>query len=461
MRYNHRMTLVRPRLSDYHKIPLSQAKVDFAIPFIDEDIPLYLDPFLLWKSPAQQDNALHADIVNAFNYLGILYKSDKAAAISVLKELSECEEVGLGTSKTRKGTKVGDKLATEILNTFLSIPQLNEHGYRHFEQAQLIVEGLSKDRISDIASNLIKSWLIDYTIQKCREHGIPRERVPLKYYDTKNKAFAEEEVDVPVNPETGQALLLVPKRWLRFSPWLNPDDYFSNYIAVSNKLMNGERIGRQEVLEYNRKNFDSVLDYTEIKQREATDCKSDPLFTQIPTLSTKRKLSDIIKLPTGKDGGADKDYEEKLTQLLASVLYPELDFAKPQSRTVSGVLIRDLIFYNNVEHPFLKDLYDKYNSRQIVIEMKNVLEVETKHINQLNRYMKDDFGKFGIIFTRNSPPKKIVANTIDLWAGQRRCILILTDEDLRLMCQLYESKQRQPIDVIKKKYKEFMDMCPS
>ena len=48
--------LVRPRLNDYHGILMLQDKVDFAIPFLDEDIPLYVDPFLLWKSPSQMDN---------------------------------------------------------------------------------------------------------------------------------------------------------------------------------------------------------------------------------------------------------------------------------------------------------------------------------------------------------------------------------------------------------------------
>jgi hypothetical protein len=34
------MPIVRPRLTDYHGIPAPQAEIDFAIPFLDEDIPL-------------------------------------------------------------------------------------------------------------------------------------------------------------------------------------------------------------------------------------------------------------------------------------------------------------------------------------------------------------------------------------------------------------------------------------
>ena len=142
-------------------------------------------------------------------------------------------------------------------------------------------------------------------------------------------------------------------------------------------------------------------------------------------------------------------------------LYPELDFADVQSRTVSGTLIRDLIFYNNRSHEFLSDLYDTYESRQLVFELKNVHELSREHVNQLNRYMTEEFGRFGVLFTRNPPPSSVFRNTIDLWSGQRRCILILDDSDLELMCDLYKNKQRRPIDVVKKKYVEFMAACPS
>jgi hypothetical protein len=51
--------LIRPRLTDYHGVTLAQEDADFAIPFFSEDIPLYVDPFLMWRSPSQQDMALH------------------------------------------------------------------------------------------------------------------------------------------------------------------------------------------------------------------------------------------------------------------------------------------------------------------------------------------------------------------------------------------------------------------
>jgi hypothetical protein len=91
--------LIRPRLTDHFGIHKSQSELDFVIQFLDEDLPLYVDPFLLWKSPSQQDQALHTSITNSFNHLNFLCKKNKTdVAIEMLVELSECSEVGLQSS---------------------------------------------------------------------------------------------------------------------------------------------------------------------------------------------------------------------------------------------------------------------------------------------------------------------------------------------------------------------------
>ena len=416
----------------------------------------------IWKINSQQDNALHTSLVNSFNQLGHLFLTgNETDARAILIELTECDEVGLGNSGTRHGKKIGEKTADEILTLFKTIPQVNKQGFQHFEEIQLFIDNISKDRISDITVSLIKSFLIDFTIDQCQKFGIPIEKCQTRLYDYKTQKIKIEETYLPLNPINRNAIILTPKRWLRFVPWINYDDYFENYyIKDVEKTFDG-KLNRVQVLNFNRNNYDLVHTYITLKEQITKDLSNDPLFSQIPVLSAKRKLNSILKLPTGKLNNADKEYEDMMVQLMASLLYQHLDFAKEQSRTDSGTQIRDLIFYNNRSYDFLKDIYDAYESKQLVIELKNVKEVEREHINQLNRYLAEQFGKFGIIFTRNKVPKNIFQNTIDLWAGQRRCILVLDDEDLKLMCEVYESKQRHPIEVIKRKYIEFTRSCPS
>jgi len=456
------MAIIRPRLTDYYGIPLRQEDLDFPIPFLDEDIPLYVDPFLLWKSPSMMDNALHTSIIGSFNNLGRLYiDGEENQAIQTLIALTECEEVGLGNSKTRVGKKIGEAAANEILNLFRVIPQIKAEGFSHFEEIQLLIDGISKDRVCDISCSLIKSFLIDYSMQQCQKLGIPTEKVPISLFDYRSQQFISEDTSLPINPYNNKPILLTPKRWLRFSPWINYEDYFSNHYIKDVEKHFADRKNRVEILEFNRHNYGLVASYTEARKRDVGECKNDPLFSQIPVLSARRKWNTIKKLPTGKDGNADKQYEDLMVQLLSSMLYPHLDFADAQSRTESGLQIRDVIFYNNRSYDFLQDIYDSFDCRQLVIELKNVHELEREHINQLNRYMTEQFGKFGVIFTRNRMPKNIYQNTIDLWAGQRRCIIILDDSDLESMVEVYESKQRNPIEFIKRTYVQFTRDCPA
>lgn len=457
------MAIIRPRLNDYYNIPLLQEEIDFAIPFLDEDIPLYIDPFLMWKIPSMQDNGLHTSIINSFNALGNIYlKGDDKKAIEILTHSSECNEIGLGTSRTRTGKVIGAKTANDILSLFKLIPQINKQGVLHFEEIQLLVDGIGKDRISDISANLIKSFLVDYTIQQCANYQIPMIDCTIPIFDNRKIRIIEEVVKLPVNPENNAPIIFVPKRWLRFSTWINYDDYYKNHYIpnIDNEL---EKLKyRVEILDYNRHNYAQIQSYIELKEnRGITDCFNDPLFRQIPVTSAKSKLKSILNLPTGKTDNADKKYEDLMVQLLASLLYPHLDFAQEQSRVESGAQIRDLIFYNNKSVDFLNEIYNDYLSKQLVVELKNVKSVEREHVNQLHRYLADQFGKFGIIFTRNRPSKSILQNMIDLWSSRRCCILILDDEDLKLMCEVYESKNRLPIEVIKKKYIEFIRLCPN
>jgi len=448
--------LIRPRLTDHYDLPVTQETADFAIPFLDEDIPLYADPFLLWKSPAQSERALHTALLAAFNGLCTVARSDHDRAVSALVALSECEEVGLGVGRTRIGRRLGNEAAGEILRVVSQLPDVERQGIQHIEVLQLYIDQISKDRISDFTCSILKSHLIDFTLDAARKVGIPTEQVRVELFDTATLRFTTEEVDLPKNPLDGKPILLVPKRWLRHAPWISYDDFFMKMVASNDDVPKG----RVPILTYNRTHHGIVTDYVGAKERQQADCGNDPLFRPMPVTSAKKKLSTIRRLPTGKDNNADKAYEVAAGTLLESLLYPHLDFASVQSRTEEGVLIRDLVFYNGRSIPFLQELYDTYGARQLVFELKNVREIEREHVNQLNRYMNDEFGRCGFFVTRNPLPAKIRKNIVSLWAGQRRAIVPLTDEDLALMVNVFESKQREPYEVLHRAYIDFTRQLP-
>ena len=454
--------LIRPRLTDYHGVTLAQEDADFAIPFFDEDIPLYVDPFLMWRSPSQQDVALHEALLTAINHIGQLaLTGHENEAAKALIAASECDEVGMGLSRTRTGKRIGRDKAEEILAIFRRIRRYAAHGLAHIEELQFFVEGISKDRISDFACSFLKSFLIDFTIDQCDRLGIPTEAKAVpNVWEPRSRAFETVETRLPIEPTDHRPLLLVPKRWLRFVPWINYEDYFEKHCPQDDISHEPEALTRVAVLNFNRDNYGVVAAYIEAKERSFKDAENDPLFSQIPVRSARSKLTQIKKLPTGKTDGADTKYETALGQLLPTLLYPNLDFAQIQARTESGVSIRDLIFYNTRRTSFLQEVFVDYGCRQVTFEMKNVTEIERTHVDQLNRYLAEELGRFGIFVTRNPLKRAIMQRTIDLWSGQRKAIVSLSDTDIEQMVEVFDSKQRDPFDVIIKKYAEFRRACP-
>jgi hypothetical protein len=89
-----------------------------------------------------------------------------------------------------------------------------------------------------------------------------------------------------------------------------------------------------------------------------------------------------------------------------------------------------------------------------------VRELERDHVNQLNRYLNEQFGSFGVFVTRNPAPTRIRRSLVDLWSAQRKAIVVLTDSDLEQMVAVFESKQRKPLEVLKRSYVEFTRSLP-
>ena len=251
------MAIIRPRLIDFYNIPITQEEVDFAIPFLDEDIPLYLDPFLLWKSPSQQDNALHLILINSFNKLGATYlkNEDKRELIAEnLAGLSECSEVGLGSGKTKKGLKISINTAKEILDLFNIVPQYKTGGFSHFEEIQLYVNNISKDRISDFACNFLKSFLIDFTQDECKKYNIPVGLYFYSYANSKKQAIKDAkwiikqikdyDIDLPIAYD--------------WEDWTNFNTYnvsFYELTEIANAFMNELKKSGYDSMLYSSKNY--------------------------------------------------------------------------------------------------------------------------------------------------------------------------------------------------------------
>jgi hypothetical protein len=455
--------MAKRRLIDAFGLPFTQDSVPFAIPHLEEDIPLYLDPFLLWASSDQRYRELHEQLLGFIAHFGSLALDGREdAAQRLLLTCEEPRELGLGYAQgSKQGSFIGPATARLATRLYVETPQLHEKRLEHIEELGLFLPRIAEDRISDLTACVLREFFVRYTEEQSRAHGVPtlRFRIPEVWDPDALRWRTGLTADLPYHPDTKAQLLFAPLDLLRHLPWINYPDYYKSYFSrhvLPAKPIKGQ-VPKTAVLAHNRANYTNVERYVHEREQAAALAKPDPLFEPLAIATLSNKVRRLSKLALGTPGA--RDYEILVDDILSSALYPELEFAESQVRTVSGTHIRDLLFYNDGKTEWTKGLRDDYGAKQLVFELKNVKELEAEHVNQLYRYLDADFGRLGILVSRKEPPPSVRRNIVDLHSSKRVAIVCLTDADLDLMLRMIEARRR-PLEVIKKKYIGLMRSLP-
>jgi hypothetical protein len=140
------------------------------------DLPLFIDPFLLFNSEKPEYQALHEEIIN---YLIFLRDEAKPGLdlglIKAWYTFKEVRQNWLGyTQFGNGGSGLGKEFAIALhgsLGTILSnFGEEDVTQGSHLEKLTLIKSGVGKDNISDFTTNLIKDYLLTYTEKFARAH---------------------------------------------------------------------------------------------------------------------------------------------------------------------------------------------------------------------------------------------------------------------------------------------------
>lgn len=141
------------------------------------DLPLFIDPFLLFNSKKLEYQKLHDEILNYLRFL-----RDKSLNGPIREGLlvdwftfPEVKQNWFGYSqKGNSGSGLGQDFARNLhrnLNTvFANFGNEQISRSSHLEKLTLIDGGVGRDNISDFTTNLIKYYLLEYTQQFARSH---------------------------------------------------------------------------------------------------------------------------------------------------------------------------------------------------------------------------------------------------------------------------------------------------
>jgi hypothetical protein len=217
------------------------------------DLPLFIDPFLLFNSRKAEYKQLHQRIIA---YLLFLREKSQNVSldgglIKALYTFREVKQTWLGFSEAgNQGRGLGSQFARALHGNLHRL--FHEFGKEriskgtHLEKLCLIEAGVGKDNISDFTTNLIKEYLLEYT-EAFTKRYVAKER---------RKRFRVEKVHFNYQTETwesrpfvlpkfeGDFVLLTPKNLLtKEDTWINRHDLASEFEALQEALPNDQLRG--------------------------------------------------------------------------------------------------------------------------------------------------------------------------------------------------------------------------
>ena len=215
---------------------------------LNGDLPLFIDPFLLFNSNKPEYRRLHDSVIKYVRFL-----RDKSGAGALDQGLliawftfPEIKQTWLGFSrKGNRGRGLGLKFARALnrnLNTvFQSFgAELVAHG-SHIEKLCLIEDGVGRDNISDFTTNLIKEFLLSYTQEFARNLLPPSQRKAIAVSKVRFNYETEtwESVAFELPHTAHDYVLLCPKDLLtKDDTWINRSDLINDYQGIAASVSN-------------------------------------------------------------------------------------------------------------------------------------------------------------------------------------------------------------------------------
>ena len=225
------------------------------------DLPLFIDPFLLFGSKKPEYQVLHNEILDYLTFL----KSKSQEGINDLAQIrswyifSEVKQNWFGYSKVGNsgsglGEKFGRAMSSSMHIVFDDLRKEKVTQSSHLEKAGLFEIGVGKDNISDFTTNLIKNFLLTYTETFAKKYidttQLEVVMVDKVYFDYDLERWMPKEFTLPYIFD--DFVILTPRDILtKDDNWINSNDLRGNFTRICNSIQN-DRL-RNEIFNYFQK----------------------------------------------------------------------------------------------------------------------------------------------------------------------------------------------------------------
>lgn len=281
------------------------------------DLPLFIDPFLLFHSEKAEYRFLHDAIIRYLKFL-----CDKSATgdiqFGLLESWFTFREVKqnwlgyslVGNSGRGLGIKFANALRANLNNVFKNFGNEEISKSSHLEKLCLIADDVGRDNISDFATNLIKEFLLEFTQTFAREYLFPHQRrsvnVQKVRFNYVTESWEARRFELPFVSQ--DFVLLTPLDMLtKDDVWINRADLTKKYADVIASVDNDQL--RSQLSNF----FASAL-----AKIRADDETARRLAAENNLRQRKRRTASGTA-----DGGTPTQSQEERAALQAIAEYPE------------------------------------------------------------------------------------------------------------------------------------------
>ena len=222
-------------LSTVFKLKGESRDFDFIDLDLSNDLQLYVDPILLYRSPNKKFNDAHALISYFFKQAVDYVKQGKNTLAEEMCHFQDAENL-LGLASTGVGHGPRKELGKRIFKELVCNKDIQEYGLTFLNEFQILIDGIAFDLISDAAVQISKPVFIEYTKEQCELHGIPLAPVIIEnIFRWDDKAWDSDRVMLPLNPlKNNKPFILTPKTVARRYP---EGDYRKFYEEIYKEIL--------------------------------------------------------------------------------------------------------------------------------------------------------------------------------------------------------------------------------
>lgn len=456
------------KISEIFDLNTTQNELDFVDIDVNNDMPLFLDPYFLSLRNDRWSIDTHRTLENFFQYMLYLFHEGELDIAKANFKFSEPSETCLGLSKSgTDGKSLGDADATKLFEYIIDSGAMSSGLVNHVNDIKIFVDNISHDKISDLTTNVIRKHLINYTKDQCRLHGIELTKsvASREYWDTKTKSWKSSYEDMLVIND--KAILLVPKAIVcRKRSYFYDSSQYARHFVLNFLVSEELRLNTSLVKETKRK--DNSIKRSVVKNEVANKYGAyrkdflrnftleHPNFyedfkttakSEISSLSDEEILEDysteyyleiIGKLISGfkeiPTGAIDADkFHNHIISTMTFLFYPNLINPVKEQEIHNGRKRIDLVYDNASESGFffnlatVKDIPSSY----IFVECKNyTTDIKNPELDQLNGRFSPNRGKMGFMVFRDCKDEKsLFARCSDYYNDNKNLIVPLQDKD--------------------------------